>query len=286
MSLANPLGNPLGNPLVLNRGGGGGAPRDPVIVDFLGAPVGGSAITSGTFQVPAWANFYRVTVVGGGCSGVPGGSVGSGGGGGGGGLARSAIVPAYLGRSIAWAAGDPSSGWPNGGDSSAIFGNVSLLATGGKTAITTGGLGGVGSGGVDNWAGGRGGDNGYASGGSGNIGPGGGGGAAGLDSNGGDGGHGRERGANSTGSGGGGGGGGYSTAPAAFSGGGGGVGADGGPGALTDPSNYGRLGSTAPFFGRPGVLFTGEGGLWGGGGGASATVKGWGGRGGVRIELW
>lgn len=286
MSLANPLGNPLGNPLVLNRCGGGGVPRDPVIVDFLSNPAGNSFQLSGVFQIPAWANFYRVTVVGGGGSGVPGTSSGSGGGGGGGGLARSAIVPAYLGRSIAWTAGTPSAGTLDGGDSFAVFGNVSLLATGGKTAITTGGLGGVGSGGVDNWSGGKGGDNGGPSGGS-DAGAGGGGGAAGLDSNGGDGGSGRRNGFSSTGNGGGGGGGASSTTAALFSGGGGGVGADGAPGFLARPSTlYVEGASLNPFFGRPGVLFTGEGGLWGGGGGASGTVKGWGGRGGVRIELW
>ncbi|SED33410.1 hypothetical protein SAMN05216205_4940 [Pseudomonas mohnii] len=274
---ARELGNPMGNPLALPNKRGGVSVINPTIVDFTG--VDGSTIISGTYLLPAGYSFFRVTVVGGGGSGLPASPPG-GGGGGGGGLSRSAILPAVTGLAIAWQAGNPSTGTDPGGASFANFGAISLQATGGQTPTGgTGGVGGVGSGGADNWAGGNGG--------SASSGAGGGGGAAGIDGNGANGGNGRATGQSSGCTGGGGGGGQYSTTTTNYSGGGGGVGANGAPGNITDPVNYGIAGAAVNFFGTPAPLFTGRGGNWGGGGGSNLSGgKGFGGFGGVRIELW
>lgn len=280
---ARELGSPMGNPLALPNKRGGVSAIYPTIVDFTG--IDGGTIISGTYLLPAGYSFFRVTVVGGGGSGLPAnGSTSAGGGGGGGGLARSAILPVVVGTSIAWQAGNPSTGTANGQDSTASFGSISLLATGGKTPTgAAGGAGGVGSGGLDNWTGGSGGSNGSGS----TAGSGGGGGAAGVDGNGGNGGNGRRTGQSSGCTGGGGGGGGINTAVANFSGGGGGVGASGAIGNITAPSPSYNPGSSTPYFGTPGDPLTGRGGNWGGGGGSNyQTGNGWGGFGGVRIELW
>lgn len=276
------LGNPLGNPLGLARAGS--SPDDgssffnkpPAIYDFISPG-------TGEFIVPDGFSLIRVTAVGGGGGGVLDS------GGGGGGLSRSAVLPIRPGAPVLFTVGAKGKGntspatTTSGGDTSASFLDVSLLAEGGgKASVSSGGRG---FGGVDNYTGGAGGR--------------GGGGAAGWDANGGDGASGYpERDAPSVpGLSSGGGGAAYYASSSDYrrpGGGGGGVCAPGGAAANT-LSDLGR-GAAPIIFGGAGssgiANSAGQGGVFGGGGGAGRYTSGTsysggdGGVGGVRIELW
>lgn len=269
---ARELGNPLGNPLALKRKSGGAKTLNPTIVDF----VNGAA---GSFVIPDGFSFFRVTTVGGGAGG---GNLGPGGGGGG--LSRSPILKAKAGAVIDYVAGMGGAVTLPGTDSTAAFGDFSLLATGGKSQAGAG-LGGIGSGGVDNFQGGSGGQTSAAGAG--------GGGSAGPTSNGGAGGASTTTTGGDSVDGGGGGASGYSTRPGS---GGGGVMAPGGAGYNIATTRQVQGGVTRESWGSPGGFgmdqsLRGIGGNWGGGGGASGNNTATypaapGGFGGVRIELW
>lgn len=259
MSLGSPLGNPLGNPLGLARNSAGDYSRllnDPTIVDFIS-----SAGVSGTYKVPAWAKFMRVTVVGGGAAGrtvIAGG--------GGGGLAQTKILN-ISGKSIdltySTAARRVADTPGQAQSSSAAFLNYAMTATGGTNIA--GQATGTGTGGDFNFSGGASVTNG-TNGGAGS-------GAAGPRGNGGTG----APSAQKEGVGGAGGGGGQKGG--GQFGGGGGVGS---PGSASDgtlqtpPGDTGLWGSAS---------FNVDGGRWGGGG-SGGGLAGAGGEGGVRIELW
>lgn len=260
LSVHDPFVDPLGNPLGLAKVAGL-LSVNPTVVDF----VNGAA---GDFIIPKEFSFFRVTVVGAGGSGwYSGGSFIYSYSGAGGGLARSAILPVRRGTTISYSAA-PSTSYTekNGKPSTANFLNISLIATGGQGA-TANAQGGMGSGGIDNYRGGNVVSNGNNSGA----------GAAGTNSNGAD--------SVSVGTG---------TAVAGLNS----AGDGGGSGAARYQEVYGgggwmgRGGSYPASSITPGGSPTNDlaarsttsnsGGNWGGGGAGS----GYGGYGGVRIELW
>lgn len=240
--------------------------NDPVIVDFQDV-----AGLTGTYMIPREYKYFRVTAVG---SGGSSSNTSSAAGAGGGGVSQSNIEQ-VTGRNSAIsyvAPAKPSLG-ADGATAYAMFGDVSLQATGGRAPIaTTGGIGGSGSGGRYNFDGGKGADSSGSSSGSG-------GGAAGTRGKGGDGTFWSAQtpaltdGLND------GGGGGYAVSAGPCAG-GGGVGAVGG---RTNSQN-----NTGGPLGWAGVRTLLDGGKWGGGGagGGSSQVGSRGGEGGVRIELW
>lgn len=151
------LGNPLGNPLGLAKKKAAIAP----VVIYLKGPLTGRYMIDGTQSA------FRVTVIGAG-GGATYFAGGNGNGGGGGGLSQSAIIPAQGRVSIDYVIAGPGAPSTDGGDTSATFSGVKLLATGGKRGGaaqgnpygSNGGLGGVGSGGLKNHTGGKGGSGG------------------------------------------------------------------------------------------------------------------------------
>lgn len=266
------FGNPLGNPLSRPSSAGAVASINPQTYYFKGSY---TDAVSGVFEIPAGFSFARVTAIGGG-----GGGSGSNSnfGGGGGGLARTSVQRVNTGEKISYSITAGSQRGTAGGNASATFKNYSLVATGGAAAAdgTTPKPGGVGSGGDVNNNGG--------------LGRTGGGGCAGITGPGGDGSLSVGTTTYYSGDGGAGG-----AAGSAGGGGGGGLGQAGGDATYlsTNPSFSEQLSMPGPTAGTSvGVNTNGErskGGDFGGGGGAyngTAGQQGYGGVGGVIIELW